>query len=99
MRDLVPYVKSGETLEYKQHLQDLFWKYRQEGLMKVNKKIERYRVKRDLSKDIVSYVKSEHSFEYKMLVQELFWKHKKEGLDSKEAWNKAKEEALLKVKG
>lgn len=32
IKDVVSYVKSGGTVEYKRHVQELFWKYRKEGL-------------------------------------------------------------------
>lgn len=32
MKDVVSYVKSGETIEYKGQLQELYWKYRKKGL-------------------------------------------------------------------
>ncbi len=32
MKDLVSYVKSGDTIEYKGQLQKLYWKHRKKGL-------------------------------------------------------------------
>lgn len=32
LKDVVSYVKSGESVEYKKQIHELFWKYRKEGL-------------------------------------------------------------------
>jgi len=32
IKDLVSYVKSGETIEYKGQLQKLYWKHRKKGI-------------------------------------------------------------------